>query len=95
MALSMGMTEMLQRVMWSNAGLSLFFKNTELGDMRILTTDNVTFEVRIKDVLFDTFKVYGLETMTDVYEMLEEYIAEAEETYLNELANYYTTTQEI
>jgi len=95
MALSMGMTKMLQRVMWSNAGLSLFFKDTEFGDMRIFTTDNVSFEVRIKGVLFDTFKVYGLETMTDVHEMLEEYITEAEETYLNELANFHTMTSEI
>ena len=73
----------------------MFFKSTEFGDMKVFTKDCVHFEVKVHDKPFDNFKVYGLDGMGEVYNMLEEYIAEAEETYLNELANYYTMTQEM
>lgn len=86
---------MLQRMLWTNSGVSMFFKSTEFGDMQIFTKDCVHFDVKVHNKPFDYFKVYGLDGMGQVYDMLEEYISDAEETYLNELANYYATTQEM
>ena len=84
----------LQRMLWTNSGVSMFFKTTELGDMKVFTKDCIHFEVKVHDKPFDNFKVYGLDGMGEVYNMLEEYITDAEETYLNELANYCNSTNE-